>query len=72
MDGWTLGLLVDYIYTAEIQVTEDNVQVKHTHIYTPPPEIHHLKSNVLIAVKLLLHFSVKTEPLLFSPKYSES
>lgn len=37
MDGWTLGLLVDYIYTAEIQVTEDNVQVKHTHIYTPPP-----------------------------------
>lgn len=28
MDGWTLGLLVDYIYTAEIQVTEDNVQVK--------------------------------------------
>lgn len=28
VDGWTLGLLVDYIYTAEIQVTEDNVQVK--------------------------------------------
>uniref|UniRef100_A0A3Q2QIZ7 Kelch like family member 2 n=1 Tax=Fundulus heteroclitus TaxID=8078 RepID=A0A3Q2QIZ7_FUNHE len=27
MGGWTLGLLVDYIYTAEIQVTEDNVQV---------------------------------------------
>lgn len=27
MDGWTLGLLIDYIYTAEIQVTEDNVQV---------------------------------------------
>ncbi|XP_061686424.1 kelch-like protein 2 isoform X2 [Syngnathoides biaculeatus] len=26
MDGWTLGLLVDYIYTAEIQVTEENVQ----------------------------------------------
>ncbi|XP_014829878.1 PREDICTED: kelch-like protein 2 isoform X2 [Poecilia mexicana] len=26
MGGWTLGLLVDYIYTAEIQVTEDNVQ----------------------------------------------
>uniref|UniRef100_A0AAX7SWP0 Kelch like family member 2 n=1 Tax=Astatotilapia calliptera TaxID=8154 RepID=A0AAX7SWP0_ASTCA len=26
MDGWTLGLLIDYIYTAEIQVTEDNVQ----------------------------------------------
>ncbi|XP_062333311.1 kelch-like protein 2 [Osmerus eperlanus] len=26
VDGWTLGLLVDYIYTAEIQVTEDNVQ----------------------------------------------
>lgn len=26
MGGWTLGLLIDYIYTAEIQVTEDNVQ----------------------------------------------
>ncbi|XP_051939830.1 kelch-like protein 2 [Hippocampus zosterae] len=26
MDGWTLGLLVDYIYTAEIKVTEENVQ----------------------------------------------
>lgn len=26
VDGWTVGLLVDYIYTAEIQVTEDNVQ----------------------------------------------
>lgn len=42
MDGWTLGLLVDYIYTAEIQVTEDNVQVNpHTFIHT---EIHYLKS----------------------------
>ncbi|KAL4640376.1 kelch-like protein 2 isoform X1 [Arapaima gigas] len=27
MDGWTLGTLIDYVYTAEIQVTEDNVQV---------------------------------------------
>ncbi|MBN3295443.1 KLHL2 protein, partial [Amia calva] len=27
MDGWTLGMLIDYVYTAEIQVTEDNVQV---------------------------------------------
>lgn len=34
MDGWTLGLLVDYIYTAEIQVTEDNVQV-NPHIFIP-------------------------------------
>lgn len=38
MDGWTLGLLVDYIYTAEIQVTEENVQVStdamvHTHTH---------------------------------------
>lgn len=32
MDGWTLGLLVDYIYTAEIQVTEDNVQV-NSHVF---------------------------------------
>ncbi|MBN3291114.1 KLHL2 protein, partial [Polypterus senegalus] len=27
MDGWTLGILIDYVYTAEIQVTEENVQV---------------------------------------------
>ena len=27
VDGHTLRMLVDYIYTAEIQVTEDNVQV---------------------------------------------
>lgn len=28
MDGQTLRKLVDYIYTAEIEVTEDNVQVR--------------------------------------------
>ncbi|XP_033871793.1 kelch-like protein 2 [Acipenser ruthenus] len=27
MDGWTLGMLIDYVYTAEIRVTEENVQV---------------------------------------------
>lgn len=42
MDGWTLGLLVDYIYTAEIQVTEDNVQVNtHTFILTEMSEYLH-------------------------------
>lgn len=31
VDGWTLRMLVDYVYTAEIQVTEENVQVRaHT------------------------------------------
>lgn len=30
IDGWTLGMLIDYVYTAEIQVTEENVQVTHT------------------------------------------
>lgn len=28
VDGPTLTMLVDYIYTAQIEVTEDNVQVK--------------------------------------------
>lgn len=28
VDGWTLRMLIDYIYTAEIQVTEENVQVR--------------------------------------------
>ncbi|OCT96961.1 kelch-like protein 2 [Xenopus laevis] len=27
VDGWTLKMLVDYVYTAEIKVTEENVQV---------------------------------------------
>lgn len=28
VDGWTLRMLIDYVYTAEIQVTEENVQVR--------------------------------------------
>lgn len=31
VDGQTLRTLVDYIYTAEIEVTEDNVQVGEEH-----------------------------------------
>ncbi|XP_048461881.1 kelch-like protein 2 [Rhincodon typus] len=27
VDSWTLSILVDYVYTAELQVTEENVQV---------------------------------------------
>uniref|UniRef100_UPI00398EF828 kelch-like protein 2 isoform X2 n=1 Tax=Pristiophorus japonicus TaxID=55135 RepID=UPI00398EF828 len=27
VDSWTLNILIDYVYTAEIQVTEENVQV---------------------------------------------
>ena len=47
MDGWTLGLLVDYIYTAEIQVTEDNVQVNtHTLIVT---YMHYLNNYRLLS-----------------------
>ena len=30
VDGQTLRKLVDYIYTAEIEVTEDNVQVRES------------------------------------------
>lgn len=30
VDGWTLRMLIDYIYTAEIQVTEENVQVSES------------------------------------------
>lgn len=35
IDGWTLGMLIDYVYTAEIQVTEENVQVTRTHTHAP-------------------------------------
>lgn len=27
VDGWTLKMLIEYVYTGEIQVTEENVQV---------------------------------------------
>ncbi|XP_038648038.1 kelch-like protein 2 isoform X1 [Scyliorhinus canicula] len=27
VDSWTLNILIDYVYTAELQVTEENVQV---------------------------------------------
>lgn len=30
VDGRTLNKLIDYIYTAEIEVTEENVQVNST------------------------------------------
>lgn len=30
VDGLTLSKLIDYIYTAEIEVTEENVQVRRT------------------------------------------
>lgn len=40
VDGWTLRMLIDYVYTAEIQVTEENVQVRintsdHLALYVP-------------------------------------
>lgn len=49
MDGWTLGLLIDYIYTAEIQVTEENVQVNacaRTFIFS---FVQYLKDCVLLS-----------------------
>ena len=33
IDGKALALLVDFIYTSEIHVTEDNVQVGLLHIF---------------------------------------
>lgn len=36
VDGQTLRKLVDYIYTAEIEVTEDNVQVE-AEFFSPIP-----------------------------------
>ena len=44
VDGQTLSKLIDYIYTAEIEVTEENVQVNSApanssvyHILSAPP-----------------------------------
>lgn len=36
VDGLTLSKLIDYIYTAEIEVTEENVQVRRTWWWPPP------------------------------------
>lgn len=36
VDGETLRKLVDYIYTAEIEVTEDNVQVGEEEKHSSP------------------------------------
>ncbi|EMP28903.1 Kelch-like protein 2, partial [Chelonia mydas] len=33
VDGWTLRMLIDYVYTAEIQVTEENVQLQITWLF---------------------------------------
>ncbi|KAG8135058.1 hypothetical protein E2320_008132, partial [Naja naja] len=33
VDGWTLKMLIEYIYTGEITVTEENVQVNEMIIY---------------------------------------
>lgn len=33
VDGWTLKMLIEYIYTGEITVTEENVQVSEMIIF---------------------------------------
>lgn len=33
VDGWTLKILIEYIYTGEITVTEENVQVSEMIIF---------------------------------------
>lgn len=60
VDGQTLKKLVDYIYTAEIEVTEDNVQVS---VWTPEGKqgrgvkklfLFFLFSTVMVAFSLFL------------------
>lgn len=38
VDGQTLSKLIDYIYTAEIEVTEENVQVIPPVAHMPPTQ----------------------------------
>lgn len=38
VDGQTLSKLIDYIYTAEIEVTEENVQVTSPAAHVPPTQ----------------------------------
>lgn len=46
VDGWTLRMLIDYIYTAEIQVTEENVQVR-VRIFSTTNEMQCAESFIL-------------------------
>lgn len=46
VDGWTLRMLIDYIYTAEIQVTEENVQVR-VRIFSATNEMQRAESFIL-------------------------
>lgn len=46
VDGWTLRMLIDYIYTAEIQVTEENVQVR-VRIFSATNEMQCTESFIL-------------------------
>lgn len=46
VDGWTLRMLIDYIYTAEIQVTEENVQVR-VRIFSATNEMQCAESFIL-------------------------
>lgn len=46
VDGWTLRILIDYIYTAEIQVTEENVQVR-VRMFSGTKEMYYAESLIL-------------------------
>ena len=40
VDGKALGLLVDFVYTSEIQVTEENVQVSQLELVWMTPKMY--------------------------------
>ncbi|CAO2612264.1 Kelch-like protein 2 [Lemmus lemmus] len=64
VDGWTLRMLIDYVYTAEIQVTEENVQLLFqfkyslSHIGT---QHHRFLICVCVCARARVHMGIPTE-----------
>lgn len=65
VDGWTLRMLIDYIYTAEIQVTEENVQVR-VRIFSATNEMQCAESFIFVSVVQLQHGKSHLQTGIFS------
>lgn len=65
VDGRTLSKLIDYIYTAEIEVTEENVQVNsapaHSSVYHTLRAHHYIEFHLTLTTQLVLERKLKLQ-----------
>lgn len=71
VDGWTLKLLVDYVYTAEIKVTEENVQVRSLIVTCERSYSGSYLVEVLGYNKKSVSLDIRSEPSGFRHLFSE-